>query len=165
MSASISSLWRTTAATNSRARSAATGSRSVSTRWRSRMASAVRCPKSASKIAASASRRPVRRPRCRSASDAIDDDGDGAEVETEQAFDGGRHGRPYLRSQRTERLTRPRDDAEADEHAVVDDPDANGRAGEPGAPCRSRVADARDAGDLERRGLHELADDPLADGQ
>ena len=38
------------------------------------MAPAVRWPKSASKIAASASRRPVRRPRWRSASDTIDDD-------------------------------------------------------------------------------------------
>ena len=69
------------------------------------MASAVRCPKSASKIAASASRRPVRRPRWRSASDTIDDDGDRAEVQPEQPLDGRGHRGAHLRGEGREGVT------------------------------------------------------------
>ena len=71
---SISTRCSWTLATSSRASSAVVSSRSVSARCRSRIAVAVRWPKSASKIEASASLRPWRRPRRRSAPDAIDDD-------------------------------------------------------------------------------------------
>jgi len=84
----MTSRFWTTAETIVRASSAADGS-PVSASWRSRIASAVCWPKSASKIAASAIRRPARRPRCRSAADAIDDDGDGAELQPEQPLDRG----------------------------------------------------------------------------
>src|SRR4029079_1497782 len=129
------------------------------------MASAVRCPKSASKIAASASRSPVRRPRCLSASDAIDDDGDRPEIEPEQSFDRRGHRRPYLCGERTECLTRARDDTQTHEAAGVDHADAKAGAGEPGTPARSAVADADDARDLESGGLDKFLDDTLADGQ
>src|SRR5437870_976307 len=66
MVASIVSRCETTAATRERASEAATGLPSISARWRSRIASAVRCPNSASKTAARASRRPVLRARIRS---------------------------------------------------------------------------------------------------
>ena len=125
------------------------------------MASAVRCPKSASKIAASASRRPVRRPRCRSASDAIDDDRDGAEIEPEQPLDGGGDRGPDLGRQRPERVARPGDDPQADEDAVVDDADAHGRSGQPAPPGRAAVTDAGDARDLEGRGPTSSAMTPV----
>src|SRR4029079_10586985 len=123
------------------------------------MASAVRCPKSASKIAASASRRPVRRPRCLSASDAIDDDGDRPEIEPEQSFDRRGDRRPYLCGERTECLTRARDHTQTHEDTVVDHADADGGAGEPGTPARSAVADADDARDLECGGPAQLLAD------
>lgn len=52
--ASIVSRWATAAATSPRASSATCGSASVSARWRSKMLWGVRCPNSASKIAAKA---------------------------------------------------------------------------------------------------------------
>ena len=93
ISASIASRCDISAATSSRASSAAFASRSSSARWRSRTASAVRWPKSASKTAASASRRPVLRPRTRSAPDAIDQDRHRPEIQAQQPF----HGRRRLR--------------------------------------------------------------------
>jgi hypothetical protein len=64
--ASISTRLRTTHETIVRARSPAAGSASTSASWRSSTAVAVRCPKSASNTAASATRRPARRLRTRS---------------------------------------------------------------------------------------------------
>src|SRR5687767_9450082 len=129
------------------------------------MASAVRWPKSASKIAASASRRPVRRPRWRSASDTIDEDRHGAELQSEEPFDRGGNRGPDLCGQRCERLPGSRDDAQADDDPVVADPDADRGAGEPAAPGGPSVADACDARDLERGQADELGDDTLPDGQ
>ena len=59
--ASISTRFATTAATMDRASAPAAGSASTSARSRSRTAVAVRCPKSASNTADSATRRPARR--------------------------------------------------------------------------------------------------------
>src|SRR6185503_2653476 len=163
--ASIASRWATTASTSSRARAAAVSSRSDSARWRSRIASAVRWPKSASKIAASASRRPVRRPRWRSASDTIDDDRHGAEVEAEQALDGRGHGGPDLRRQGPERLSWPGHDSQPDEDPVVANPDVHRRAPQPVAPGGAAVAHADDARNLEGRQADELGDHPFSDRQ
>ena len=49
--------------------------------------------------------------------------------------------------------------------AVVADPHADGRTGEPAAPGRAAVPDAGDAGDLEGGQADELGDDALPDGQ
>ena len=64
--ASIWTRFETTAATTVRASSPAAGSASTSARSRSSTAVAVRCPKSASNTADSATRRPARRLRTRS---------------------------------------------------------------------------------------------------
>src|SRR5690349_23469863 len=127
----MSARLATTAATSSRASAAAVSSRSDSARCRSRIASGVRWPKSASNTAASASRRPVRRPRWASASDAIDDDGDRPQVQAEEALDGRRDGAADLGSERGERLPGPGDDAQPDEDAVILDADPDGWATQP----------------------------------
>src|SRR6188472_3312340 len=90
------------------------------------MDSAVRWPKSASKIAARARRRPVRRPRTRSAPDAIDDDRDRPHFEPEQSLDDGRHCGADLGGQRHEGLTRPGDDPQADDDMVLADAHGHG---------------------------------------
>jgi len=90
--ASISTRFATAASTIVRASSPAAGSASTSARSRSRTVVAVRCPKSASNTAASATRRPARRLRIRSersplAANAIDQDGDGPDGLAEQTLD------------------------------------------------------------------------------
>jgi len=163
ISASISSRCAISAATSSRARAAAFSSRSSSARWRSRTASAVRCPKSASKTAARASRRPVRRPRTRSAPDAIDQDGDRPELQAEQTLDGRGDSAADLGGQGPERLSRAGDDPDADEDALVADAHRDRRSTEPVTPGGTASADARDTGHLEGCEPDQLADDCLAD--
>ena len=152
ISASISSRCAMTAATSSRASAAATGSRSSSARWRSRTASAVRWPKSASKTAARASRRPVRRPRTRSAPDTIDQDGDRPELQSEQALHGRRHGAPDLGASAARAAwPGPGDDPQADEDPLVADADGDRRAAEDPPPGRAAAADPRHARGPRRR--------------
>src|SRR6188474_4000689 len=109
------------------------------------MAPAVRCPKSASKIAASANRRPVRRPRWRSASDTIDDDGHRAEVEPEEPLDCRRDSGADLGREGRERVPGPGHDPQPDKHAVVTDAHADGGAAEPAAPRRATVSHTSDS--------------------
>src|SRR6266550_1034568 len=90
--ASMSTRFVTTAATIRRASEPAAGSASTSARSRSRTAVAVRCPKSASNTADSATRRPARSDRTRSedrvsASDTVDEDRDRAHLEAEEPLD------------------------------------------------------------------------------
>src|SRR4051794_5754972 len=120
--ASIPSRWARTLPTRPRASSAARGSPSVSARWRSRIASAGRWPKSASKIAARASRRPARSARIRSepalAPDAIDRHGDRHDPQVEQALDGRRHRVADLAGEGRQGLTWTGDDPDPDANAV-----------------------------------------------
>jgi hypothetical protein len=100
--ASMSTRFATTAATIDRASSPAAGSASTSARSRSRTPVAVRWPKSASKTADSATRRPARRLRIRSgdrpgsAPDAIDEHRDGAHVQPEQPLHRKADGVPHV---------------------------------------------------------------------
>ena len=165
ISASIESRCAISAATSSRASAAAFGSRSSSARWRSRTASAVRWPKSASKTAASASRRPVRRPRTRSAPDAIDQHGHRPELETEQSFDGRGDRRADLGRERCEGLSRAGHEPQPDEDPLVADADRDRRPAEPAAPRRTATSDPDDARDLEGGESDELGDDAPADRQ
>src|SRR6478735_8072638 len=163
ISASIESRYRVTAPTSSRASSAAAGSFSDSARCRSRTASAVCCPKSASKTAESARRRPVRRPRTRSAPDTVDQHGHGTQVEPEQALHGRRDRRPDLGGERPDGLAGAGDDPDPDGDALLLDPDADRAATEQATPRRAAAADPRDARHLQCRQSDELADDRWPD--
>src|SRR6185369_15193256 len=146
--ASIVSRWVMTLATRLRASSAARASPSVSVRCRSRIASAVRWPNSASKTAASARRRPVRKARIRSgwlsASDAIDGHCDRLQAEPEQPLDGGADRGSHVLGEGHEMLAGPGDDPDVDPDAVIREAGHDRRPGEDRPPGRSA---ARDAGD------------------
>src|SRR5512146_2164924 len=165
ISASISSRWAISAATSSRASSAALASLVSASRWRSSTAAAVRWPKSASKTAASASRRPVLRPRTRSAPDAIDEDRHRPQVQAEQPLDRRRHRRPDLAGERAERLSRAGHDPRPDQDAIVAKLHGYRRATEHSAPTGAAPAESCDTGHLERGEAHELDDHATSDGQ
>ena len=142
--------------TISRASSAASGRARSSARWRSRTASAVRCPKSASNTAASgagAGRRVVRPGRGRRSSrpDAVDEDGDrlrararaGARPRRRRVADLPRRAAraPGRAGRRPDRRTSTRPSR------------TRTRTGGPPSsapPGRTAPADAQDARDLER---------------
>src|SRR4051794_24887367 len=173
--ASRASRNRTTFATSSRASATVSGSPSVA-RWRSRIASAVRCPNSASNTAARASRRPARRLRARSSPpsrrgpgasgpDAIDHDGHAAELHPEQPLHGRRDRVADLDRQWSEPLARPGDEPDGDMDAPVLHTDADGRPADEAPPAWTAAADAQHAGDLERREADGVADHARSDAE
>src|SRR5258706_5110410 len=152
--ASIVSGCETTAATSERANEAASGLPSISARCRSRIASAVRCPNSASKTAARARRRPVRNARIRSeplsASDTVDRDGDRFEPQPEHPLDGRGDGGPDVTGEWQEGVTRSGDYPDVDPDGVVGQLRRDRGARDHRAPCRSAPAAPGGAPDLER---------------
>src|SRR6185312_16803946 len=115
--ASIWTRFATTAPTIRRARSPAARSASTSARSRSRTAVAVRWPKSASKTADSATRRPARRERTRSArrpsaSDTVDEDRDGPHLQPEQSLDREAHRLTHVPARRDQVGAGPGEDPE-----------------------------------------------------
>jgi hypothetical protein len=129
------------------------------------MASAVRCPKSASNTAANASLRPVRRPRTRSAPDAIDQDGHRSEVQAEQPFHCRRYRRPDLACERPKLLAGAGHDPETDEDAIVADLHGNGRPTQDPAPRGPTAPDPGNAWYLERCQPDQFGDDAPPDRQ
>ena len=130
----------------------------------------MRCPKSASNTAASATRRPARRLRIRSersalAADAIDQDGDGSDGLAEQALDRQPDGVADLAAHRREVGAGTGDDAQLELDAVLPDANHDRRPGQRGAPRRTPPRDLEDVRDLEGREPRDLDDDAPADGQ
>ena len=101
-----------------------------------------------------------------SAPDAIDQDGDGAELQAEQALHGAATAARTWRGQRDERAGRAGRRAQTSTcDAVVADADRDRRAAEDVAPGRPAAADAQHARDLERGQPDRLADHARADRQ
>src|SRR6185436_4879161 len=153
--ASMSTRFATTDSTIRRASSPAARSASTSARSRSRTAVAVRWPKSASKTADSATRRPARSDRTRSARrssapDTVDQDGDGAHLQPEEPLDGEAHGLADVRAGGDQVGAGPRDDPQLDLHPFRADADDDRRPGEGRSPARSAARDGKHLGDLER---------------
>src|SRR5215203_448715 len=141
------------------------------------MASAVRCPNSASNTDASASRRPARRlltcssllvprrARDPSGSDAIDQDGDATELHAQQALHRGADRRPDLGREGDEPLAGAGDEPDGDVDPSVPHPDADRVAGERVTPRGAAAPDAEDPRHLEGGEPHRVADDAGTDGQ
>src|SRR6185369_10936762 len=175
--ASISTRLVTTAATIPRASSPAPASASTSARSRSRTVVAVRCPKSASKTAASATRRPARRDRSRSPgwssralmppagrsdakrasrADAVDQDADLPDVEPEQALDRAPDGIADARSRRDQVGTGTDDDPQLHGHAFCAHQNHDRRPRERSPPPRSAAGNLEDVRHLEGRETCDL---------
>ena len=176
--ASISTRFATTDATIPRASSLAPGSASTSARSRSRTAVGVRCPKSASNTAASATRRPARSDRIRSElrgsssrlarhlrPDAVDEDADLLDVQPEHPLDRAPDRLADAAAGRGEIGAGAGDDPEANDDASGPDADDDGGPGKRGAPRRPAPGDAQDIGHLERGEARDLDDDAAADRQ
>src|SRR5215211_2132071 len=187
--ASISTRFVTTAETIDRASSPAAGSASTSASWRSRTAVGVRCPKSASNTAVRATRRPARNERMRSpalmprdrsgapaaaahaaaadalGADAVDEHGDGPNLEPEEPFHGAPDRLAHLAAGMDEVCSRPGDDAELDLDALLPAADDDRRSGQRCTPRWPPPRDLEDRGDLERREPGDLGDHAAADGQ
>ena len=116
-------------------------------------------------MAASASRRPVRRPRTRSAPDAINQHGDRPQVKAQQPLNGGRYCDTDLPGQPGQRLSRPSHDPQSDEDAIVANLHGNRRPTQHSAPGRATASDASHAGDLHGGQTNELRDDASTHGQ
>ena len=130
--------------------------------------SAVRWPKSASKIAARASRRPVRAvPRTRSAPDAIDDDrdADSSSRPSSRSTVGARPRAGPAAVSGTSGLPGPGDDPDAGRWTPSSRSGRRRPAGEERRQARSAAPDPRDARDLDRREPDHLGDHALPDGQ
>src|SRR5262245_5154093 len=168
--ASISTRFVTTAPTIRRASWPTAGSASTSARSRSSTAGAVRWPKSASNTADRATRRPARNERTRSdlassATDAVDQDGDGAHLETQKPLDGEPDGLADMASCGDEVGPWPRDDAELDLDPRRLRVDRDRRAGERRPPAWTTASHGQDVGNLERCPANDIDDHIAPDGQ
>src|SRR5262245_48275466 len=166
--ASIATRFSTTAETIRRASSLAAGSASTSARLRSRIAVGVRCPKSASNTADSATRLPARSERTRSdasATDAVDQHRDLADPQAEQPLDGETDGFAHPLNRLDEVGAGAGDDPQLHDHGVLPDADHDRRSRQEGPPRRTASRDLEHVRDLQRGEAHDLDDDAPPDRQ
>src|SRR3954471_2094954 len=168
--ASISTRFATTAATTRRASLPAAGLASTSARSRSRTAVAVRWPKSASNTADSATRRPARSERTRSARrssapDTIDQDGDGPDLQAQQPLDSEPYRLAHVPAGRNQIGAGPGDDPKLELDALRPNVHGDRRTRKRGAPARPAARDLEHVRDVQCGLADDVDDDAAADRQ